>query len=415
MAEKWRVNQESDGFVEPDVYDLEITDAVNRFARKAEIKILDFDGVKHKDYTKGTSVLIEVSPTGEDADFFDRFGGFVANVERDDKITKVVCYGFDLWLRKRLVLRTFTDTYISDILQELIVDLTPLDWDATKVDVFNDEKITRQWKGEKLSSVVGELASMSYYETFGADDYGTFFFQPRETESAPVDLTDYRILEGDFDEEAAAESNQITIYYNDGNDAITVADREDQKELADELGRSNPVITEMTAAYPEISNEEAARKKGRRILNGELAVLKGEVTSWGLFDAYPGQVIHINSPEHDIDREFRIAEIQYNDLDGTTKLGLAENTEGIVDVLVNMSEDVGRIDLRDVGDDVIPTELIAVSNHPEYDIEVSAYKVEISDDAFIWGEFHDGWGHPDVGGGNWGDQRDAPDEIDIGR
>lgn len=409
--------------IDEDFYDARIVDAVNRFARKAKVDLLDYDGVKHQEYTKGTPCRIEI----DDGDgYFTKFGGFVLDVEREDDVSSLTLLAHDLWLRRRDVLRSYGDQAISDILEDLITTLTPLVWDASLVDVQNDRTITRRWKGEKLSECVDELASISGNENYGATVDGRFFFRPRQTGTAPFDLTESRFVATEFDEEGKKDVNQVTVYFgeDDATGAVTVADREQQQTLADRLDRPRPVVIETSKAYPEITfdpddaaskeeAEEAARRKGRKIIQGRTGLLKGKVTSWRGFRADAGDVIFVQDVDKDISTEFRIAEIEYNYLSGKTVFKLAENTEGVIDVLVDMSEEVTRVDLRSADEEVVPAEYVEIATVPEVETTVKAFKITVPDDQFLWGERRGGWGHPDVGGGRWGDQRGDPEEIET--
>lgn len=451
MTELWRVKNEATDEFEENIVDIRCTQAVNRFAQTAKVDIVDYDGIKHQEYTKGTPVSIDVVTGTEPLDFepldltspnyidltspnyidltfdvTDLFGGFVIDVEREDDVTSIKILSYDFWLRRRDVLRSYEDEKISNILEDLITTLTPLDWDSGFIDVLNDRTISRKWKGENLSEVIDELASISGQENFGATANGTFFFRPRDSQSAPFDLSESRFTKTKWDEEGRHDVNQVTVYFgeDDATGAVTVADRQQQKELADRLDRPRPVVIETSKSYPEITfdpedpeskeeAEEIARRKGRKIVQGRTGILKGEVKSWSGFDVDAGDIIFVQDTDKDISGEFRIAEIEYNYSSGDTIFRLAENKEGVIDILVEMSEEVTRIDLRDADEDVVPTEYVAINNQPAFETKVKAFKITLPEEQFLWGERLGGWGHPDIGGGRWGDNRDDPEEIDM--
>lgn len=420
-AEEWRITNEASGLVEEDVYDLEVTDAVNRFARNAKVTLIDYDGVKHLDYNKGTPVTIDVD---DGSGYFTRWGGFVTDIERDEDTTTLILYSHDLWLRRREVLRNYEDQTIASILEDIITSLTPLTWDAGMVEVLNNKTISRRWQGERLDEVIEELASMSGNENFGGTNDAEFFFRPRETSSAPFDLDEDRFTKAKFDNKGKKDVNQVTVFFGEDPDtgAVTIADLEAQQDLADELGRPRPVVIATNTNFPEITfdssvsgskqeAEESARRKGQKILQGRTGVLKGRVTSWGGFNAFAGDVIYCNIPRQDIDGEFRIAEIKYNYLSGETVMQLAENTEGVIDTLINMSQEMTRIDLRGADAEVTPTQFIKTTNPIEFEVTLSVIKIPVADNQMLWGYPKGGWGHPDIGGGLWGDQRGEPETI----
>ena len=423
MTETWKVINGTTGLEDPDVYDLQVVDAVNRFARQAKVTLIDYDGTKHLEYPQATPITIQVKPKGA-TDYFTRWGGFVADVERKDRTTTLILYSFDLWLRRRDVLRNFEDMLISDILEDLITTLTPLDWDPAKVNVQNDITISRRWKGERLDSVIDDLANASAKENWGADDTGTFFFRPRTDVAAPVEFVEGRYDHIEFDEDTRQEVNQVKVFYGQppNTGSIVEFDGERQQELSDILNRPRPVVVEINTAFPEITfdpaisgskqaAEDAARRKARAILDGKTGILKGDLITWGAFDAFAGNIVFVSAPRQDVQTDFRIAELEYNYLSGETRIKIAENTEGVIDMLVAMSQEVTRIDLRAADPDTIPTQYVTAKNPVGFEVKLKVWKQTVPDDMFIWGESFGGWGDPVVGGGNWGDSRDPPELI----
>ncbi len=413
MTESWTVIDEATGSEEGNLLDAEIIDAVNRFARQATLKFIDVDGSVADKYEKANPMRIEIDGT-------TRFGGFVTDISRREDKTILKLYSHDLWLRRRDVLRGYTDQTISYILEDLITSLTSLTWDASQVNVVNDKTISRTWKGENLSEVIEELASISANETFGADNDATFFFEARDATSAPIGIHQNRYFEAEFENKGKREVNQVEVFYDEGSDraSVIVSDLEAQEELADKLGRPRPVVIEMTSNYPEIENEDAARRKGQKLLRGKTGILRGQVITWGGFDVNPNDIIFVNVPEEGIKDEFRVAEIAYRYVSGETRLKLARNQEGVIDTLVSMSEEVTRIDLRNADETVSPTYFLTNQNPLDIEVSLTAYKINVPDKQMLWGYPKGGWGHPDAtgssetGGGYWGDQRGARVEID---
>ncbi len=410
---EWRLLRVSDGVYDPDLLDVSVTDAFNRFARQATVTLDDPDGDKPKTYRRPTQVDLEVRWGGVDAAFVRRFGGFVVNPKSESEQTELEVLSHDFWLRKRQVFQSYTDTAISDILNDLVVELTPLDWAPGNVTVVNDDQIDRDWKGERLDEVVSELASISADEEFGANDAGEFFFRPKETDAAPRNFTPGSYADADFEEDAKREVNEVTVYYGEGNDtgAVSVQDLASQKELADELGRPRPVVVGVTKAFPEITTEEAAERKARKLLDDRSVVQTGTLSTWEAFDVDPGDVTRVVVPEQAVDRDFRVAEISYAWTDDETELKLAENTDGVLDTLVSLSNEVSRLDSRAADESATITEFVDLAQAVGVEFELAAYKRTVPDDQLLFGATRGGWGDPAVGGGRWGDRRGSRQEI----
>ena len=389
-----------------DLDDAMVIDAFNRFARQANIRLLDPSGTKHVLYPKGTLVTIQVTPKGESTPI-PLLGGFVISTRRERDVTVLDILSHDFWLRRRQILRSYASKTISYILQDLITDYTPLIWDPSLVDVQNDVTITREWKGERLDEVILELSAQSEQEEYGATDARKFFFRPRSVTTAPRNFVDGEYIDAVFPREQASEANKVTVYYGVGGSAasVSVQDLVAQQALADAIGASSPVVLEVTRAYPEIDNEDAARNKARRILDERAGILIGTLLSWSAFDVNPGDVTYVEVPDEDVDGSYRIAELQYTMMKGLTRIRVAENVEGVADALVRISEEVTRVDLRDAVLTGIPTEVIEIPQAYRVEPTVYVFSFTVPDDAFIWGEYKGGWGDPDIGGGLLGDQR----------
>lgn len=398
--------------VDDSLLDVEVTDAFNRFARQATAVLDDPYGDKDDAYQRPTPVDLEVR-WGDDETYRRRFGGFVVNPTSAQNRTELEILSHDFWLRKRQVFRSFSGVAIDDVLQDLIVDLTPLDWVDANVAVVQNETITRDWKGERLDEVVAELAAISADEEFGANDAGEFFFRPRETESASRDFGAPEHLDADFSADAKREVNRVTLYYGEGDNtgAVAVQDRASQKDLARELDRPRPVVIGITKSFPEIGEEEAAERKARQILNDRSVLQTGSLTTWEAFDVEPGEVTHVVAPEHDVDRDFRIAEITYRWRDDETKIQLAENTGGVVDTLVSLSNEVSRIDNRAADESATITQFLEFEQPLGIDLQLEAYKRTVPDDQLLFGSHKGGWGDTRTGGGLWGDQRGQREQL----
>ena len=318
----------------------------------------------------------------------------------------------DFWLRKRQVFRSYEAVPISDVLEELIIDLTPLDWipgeeGEGSVNVQNDQEITRRWRGERLDEVLADLAAQSANEEFGANDEGEFFFRPRNERSSPRDFEAGEYATAAFEEDGKQEVNEVTLYYGEGDDAgaVSVQDRESQWDIARELDRPRPVVVGMTKSFPEIDSELAAERKARQLLAERSVVQTGSVTTWEAFGVQPGDLTSVEVPEQGIDREFRVAEVTYRWADDETEIQLAENTGGVVDTLVEMSNEISRLDVRAANLDADIKRFLDFERVLDVGVELEVYRREVPDDQLLFGTPKGGWGDPDGGGGYWGDRR----------
>lgn len=414
MGVEWKLRRVNDGVVDDSLLDVEVTDAYNRFARQATAVLDDPDGSKLEQYPRPAPVELDVKGGASDQ-FTKRFGGFVINTKSEQDATTLEVLSHDFWLRKRQVFRKFSTSSIEPILKTLVTELTPLTWDASQVAVKNDQSVERDWKGERLDEVIAELAAMSVSEDFGATNDGVFFFRPQSAEANNTNQSfpAGAYADANFSEDGKQEVNKVTLYYGEGNStgAVSVQDRASQKELADELGRSDPVVVGETKTYPEITDESTAEQKARQLLNDRSTIQTGTLQTWGAFDVTPGDVAHVVVPEQNVDRDFRVAEITYKWRDDETEIRLAENSDGVLDTLVSLSQEVSRIDSRAADESATITQFVDLTQEAGLDFELTAYKRTVPDDQLLFGTTKGGWGDPRSGGGFWGDQRGEREQI----
>jgi hypothetical protein len=392
--------------LEPSLLDVRVTDTFNRFARDATVVLDDPEGVLRADYPSGYPVQLEVK-RDIDTSWSVRFGGFVFGDTTDRNTLELDILGHDLWLRRRKIFDSYTDTAISAILKDLIQTYTPLNWDASLVEVTDGRLYTRQWKGEALAEIIDELSAASDGEEFGATNDARFYFQPRETSQSPRSFGVGEYYKADFDEDTTREVNRVVLYYGEGSStgAVAVQDRASQRALQNDLGAPRPVVIEKTANFPEIVNEATAETRARKILGAQTSIRTGKLRSWDAFDVTPGDIATVTAPAQNVDGEFRVAEIEYRWQADETRLRLAENSAGVVDVLSGLSDEVTRVDAKGADENASVNEVVDLLGEVvvETDIEVLTYSVPA--DQLLFGDWKGGFGDPDVGGGRLGDQR----------
>lgn len=402
---EWRLIK-ADTTEEEDFLDATVVKAFNRFANRATAIIMDIDGTKALTYVKGYLVEIQAHPGGT-ADWNALIGGFVVDTIRHTDTLEIHILSHDFWLRKRSVFKSYTNQYISYILQDLIDDLTPLDWDAGLVSILNDQQITRTWKGEKLDVVIKELSTLSGNEEYGAQSDRKFFFREQETVAASRNFDDGEYSDAEWPERKQEEANKVTIYYGQTGSTgiVTVQDLAKQAELQALIGASNPVVIEIVANYPEVDNEDAARAKGHALLEAKNIPLIGRLFSWDGYEITPGETTAVVDPDSDINDSFRIASLEYSYLNAETIVTVVEDYEGVLDTLVRVNEEVVRIDMKEADITATVVETISISQPYKMAVTVKAYKMLVPDDMFIFGEQKGGFGDPDIGGGLLGDSR----------
>lgn len=395
---RWRVLVGPDEEPVGPLEDATVTDAFNRFAREAQLTFVDQAGDLSDTFPDFTPVKVQYLDA--DGTWRTRLGGFVVDQSQERGRLRVHLLSHDSWLRRRDVFWTVTDSSIRNALKELVTEYTPLFWNADLVTVENEETITRTWRGEKLVEVIEELSSISAREEFGANDSQEFFFRPRETQDAPRDFTVGEYQDYEIQNDAKEDVNRVVVYYGEGDNTgiIAVSDLERQKEIQDQQGAPRPAVDETSRTFPEISSEEAAERKGRAILEGKNSVRRGTLDTWNGLELEPGMVTFVEIPEKDIATEFRIAQIRYGRSE--TKVWIAENNPGVVDVLVNLSQEITRLDMRDADPNATLLDIVDLHLETGFAYDIQVREREARDDLFAFGEMHGEFG--DVGGGVFG-------------
>lgn len=357
---EWRAKRQPSGTVDTDLADVRpVRDAVNRFARSATAVFLDPGGTKKSNYDRGQRVEFEVSTDGGSS-WTRRFAGTVfenSRVSSGNRL-EVEVLSYDHFLRRKPTYDNYSSKSISTILNDLVTTHTPINWNASKVSVTNDQSISRDFQGERIDEAIQELASMSADEQFGVDNDFEFFFEDQETGDAPDDVLSGEWTRYDLPERGKKAVNRVRVFWGAaGNrNAVIVKDPNDQLELKNDLNAPRAVELEETVTFPEIGSEDAAKRKGEQILSERSVVQTGTVTTWDRFDVEPGDVFRLEIPERSIDADYRVAEIEYHWREDKTILTIAENVGDAEDLLVGLSDDVKRISARDADPTVTPTE-----------------------------------------------------------
>ena len=383
---------------------IRVQDAYSRFARKATVEIIDPDGAIAADTPRDTSILLYAAPSPR-SPLQLRFGGFVVDVRTNENVTTLDLLSYDFWLKRRVVYKTYSGIGLRDIAHDLVTTLTPLVWDPAQVDLTNDIVISQVWKGEALDSVLAQIAAMSKSEEWGADDEGRFFFREQDVRTSPRHFTEGWYTDARFEEDGRMEVNRVVIYYGQppNTGAVAVQDRAAQLALQNRYGAPRPVVIEVARTYPEITTEEDARNRAAAILANRTVIRTGEIETWGAVRVRPGDVCAVRVPDQRIDGSYRVAQIEYAYPEDQAVVKLAENNEGVVDVLVELSDEVSRIDARDADPDATLLEVVNLLEEVEIETELAVYVIHVAAGVFLFGEPCGNLGDPHVGGGVLGD------------
>ena len=397
----WRLYDPTAETYEEAMIDCTVQDAYSRFARRATVTLSDPSGTLAARYPRKTPLQLLAADT-ELAVPALRFGGYVDDIKTDAGTTVLELLSFDFWLRARKVYSVVTTETISAVLQNLIEAYTPLEWDASLVSVQNDIEITRTWKGDALDAVLAEISSMSAGEEWGATDEGKFFFRPQATRRSPRDFVEGEWSTADFEEDGRAEVNKVTIYYGEtSTGAVSLQDRVSQKLLQERFGSPRPVVIEAVKTYPEIATEDAARAKAAQILADRQVIRTGTLETWGALAVRPGDVCRVEVEDQQVDGDYRVAQIEYSWSEERTVVTLAENSDGVVDVLVELSDEVSRIDARAADTSAPVLEVVQIDEPIGVEVDIAVYVREVPEDAFLLGANRAGLG----AAGKLGDQR----------
>lgn len=336
------------------LYDVYTKRAFNRFANQAKAWLDDPDGDLDETFPFGTKVQLEVK-RDIDASFSRNFAGYVAGTpDRDRERTSLDILSFDAFLRERTLNRGYSSQTVSFILEDLITSLTPVSWAAgANVNVVDDVTITREWRGAKLDSVLAELSDISDTDSWGATLDNEFYFRPTGSNFAPRNFSDGQYYEANISEDGKRAVFKVKLFYGDvsadgstdNRDVVEVNQLDEQEDLGNKLN-TDPVVIELPKYYPQISSKDVALRKAKDIINRHQPLLVGEVETWELYGAVPGDIINLVFPERSIEKEFRIAQIEHTWLDDLTTVKLAENEAGVLDTLVAVSDEVARLDAR---------------------------------------------------------------------
>lgn len=407
----WQITR--DGLVETEVFDVDpLTDTLNPFGDAVVFRVDDIQGDKFEQYDRGTRVEASVFPEGgeivvrfirrsnsrfvRDGDTdrgapvevageyqcagevrvttrgreFSKLTGYVVEArERESQgadTLEVQAYSFDQFLRRDQVSSDLSGQTISSALETIITEDTPVAYNADKVTVGDNQELTRAFRGEQVETAIRELAFISENEEFGVDDDIEFFFREREFGTIARGIDNTQWLDYDIPELGKDVVNEAEVWYDGGDESVIVDDPDDKLQLQDALDLPDPGRQREEINRPQIANRVDAEAEGLSYLEVRQSTLTGTVTTYGLFNASPGDTIDITIEPRGIDEEFRVAAVEYRWLEDETVLTVVENRDTTnAEVLYRLSEAVDRVEMESAdrtsdSDRVVSTEMHAV-------------------------------------------------------
>jgi len=340
------------------LYDVEIVDTFNPFGDYATAFFDDLAGNLFDKFQRGTKVVFQYSNDGFST-VNDRFIGYVVNdLPRDSdgaEQLEVEAYSFDQFLRGDEVTNDQTGNTIFEALEDVIkTDVPPVEWDASLVDVEENQELTESYQGDKVEDFLLSIRQKSAGEIFTATEDLKFKFQRAEVERAPRDISNSQWIQHDLGEQGGETKNQVIVFYDDGNEAVIVDNSRDQLNIQDNLGAVGPGQQGESITLPDITNREDAISAGEQFLNGRASTLTGSVTTFDLIDAEPSQVLAVTIDSRGIDGDFRIAENKIRWRNETNELTLVEKKGADDDVLIAQSKTLDRVENRPRDNTVVP-------------------------------------------------------------
>ena len=352
---------------EDNLYDIQYVDSANTFGDYLIAKIDDINGTKFDEYPRGTRVDASVTPT-DSTTAIDKFSGYVVERREVDQggadALEIEAYTFDQFLRNNTVSTDLSGQTIDTALQTIVENDTPVTFNASKVTVGDNQELTRSFRGVKVEEALIDLAFKSESEDFGVDANLDFFFKPEETEHIDRGVDDTNWFNYDIPERGKEAINEVEVWYDGGDESVIVDNGQDKLDLQESLGLNTPGTQRAEITREEITNLSDAEDEGRKYLQLRNSTLTGEITTFALYTAEPGDTIDVSISTRGINTEFRIAEVDYRWADDQTLLTIVEKRGNNDDILLRLTDAVSRVEMREANRDapknrITTTEAIA--------------------------------------------------------
>lgn len=393
----WELQLNEEQTFEPDLIDTTVVDTFNPFGNHALAQIEDIGGERFEQYPRGTRVdfwystdesqdiLVDDGSGGQEINsaYTKRFTGYVVERREADSdgadTLEVEAYSFDQFLRRNVVDEDLSGQPILSALDTIIDKYTPVYRNAGLVGVVDNQTLTQSYEGEKVEDVLRSLSKKSGNEEFGVTEDVEFFWREPETNPAPRDIDNSQWTDYDIPELGAEKINEVEVWFNGGGESVIVDDGSDKTELENSLGLEGPGTQKEEITREDITDISDARAVGEQYLDSRNNTLTGTVTTYGLNDAKPGDVINIQINERGIDGDFRIAEHEIRWGEDKNILTIVEKRGEQDDILVELSNTLDRVEAREANRDRIQNRV----TNTEMNAELSISGANLEDSRFV--------------------------------
>ena len=388
MTEQWRLRPPDAVSGDDDVVWTNVRDTINPFANKAEVVLDDPDGDKRLEYPRPTLVELDVRVPGI-FDWARRFAGFVFGTDHDRNETTLEILSHDFWLRKRDVSASYTDETLSAILEDVITRFSPLIWDSDLVELENDPVISREWNDRRADLVVEEVLSISGGdELYGATFDREFFVRSLGSESASRSFTPDEYVSTDWEIDDKDVVNRVSVRYLEGGEeerVVTEQSLGSQRDIQAALGSDTRVGLDASKNRLDIESEDRAKDVAASILEQRRELNSGTIETWDGFAIRPGQVVPVVDPDQDIDDDFRVVQIEYAWPGEPTELVVADRQRDASDELIELTDEVQRLDLQQTDADAPRLEVLRETFDAEIEATATVVAREFGDERFSLG------------------------------
>jgi len=316
---EFRARRQDEDTVDTDLFDV-IADRGNVFdGSEFSLLFTDTDGTKEADYPRGQKVEIEYSEDGGSTwNLLDYCSVFKPDdTDKRPRLLTVKAYDYGHYLRKSYVDRRETDT-LSDMIQTIVENDTPLTYAAGNVTVDNDSTETLNFRGLNGVEAMDLISRLSNDEEFGVNQSFEFFFASSSPGTATA-IDDSDRIRYELPNTGDRGLNKVVARY--GNGAQTsVEDSTDQSDLQSELGAPRAVELVDEISLPNVTEQSVAEARAQRWLDTNTPEVRGQiVVPLSRFDADPGDNIDVTIDEKGISAQtFTVAGIKHESVQSET-------------------------------------------------------------------------------------------------
>jgi len=184
MQYKIEVNGEEIG----ELNQVDGAETINPFGDRFVTEHLDSEGEKFAQISVGDPAEVFArppTPSGEpDEEWESIFEGYVTQDEeyQEDNRDKleIDIYSFDQLIRNERVSNDQEGERVFDVLEDIVIEDTPVAWNAANVSVGDNRRVNRSLQGKTIDEALEILSRKSENESFGVTTEREFFFRRRQ-------------------------------------------------------------------------------------------------------------------------------------------------------------------------------------------------------------------------------------------